>query len=175
LALISLVLCTDALAAQPIPIAAASFSNVAEGIGAAVGAAVALLGAPGVYLGIKKSQAEIRKLELEALNLQAQQSTSDGHALQKTEGQTLNVVVEGVGHRVAITHDPRLLAPLLLLLDFVVATIVVTVAGYLLNFGELSLFSPLLALAALMLFTPIFREARRLKRVLTATGTAGTD
>ena len=95
--------------------------------------------------------------------------------MQKTEGQTLNVVVEGVGHRVAITHDPRLLAPLLLLLDFVVATIVVTVAGYLLNFGELSLFSPLLALAALMLFTPIFREARRLKRVLTATGTAGTD
>ncbi len=48
-----------------------------------------------------------------------------------------------------------------------VATIIITVAGYLLNFGGLSLFSPLLALVALALFTPIFREARRLKRVLT--------
>lgn len=74
---------------------------------------------------------------------------------------------EASRNAVSITADLRLLGPVLVLLDFVVATIILTVAGYLLNFGGLSLFSPLLALVALALFIPIFREARRLKRVLT--------
>jgi hypothetical protein len=75
-------------------------------------------------------------------------------------------VFDGSDNNVSITADPRLLGPLLLLLDFVTATVVLTVAGYLLSFGSLYIFSPLLAVVAVVLFTPILREARRLKRVL---------
>jgi hypothetical protein len=142
-----------------------SFKDIAEGVGAAVGTVLALLGAPTIYLGIKKSQAEIRKLELETAKLQAEQG--DGEVLRSTETmQAYNVVVDGRGNSVSITADPRLLGPLLLLLDFVTVTIVLTVAGYLLNFGGLTIFSPLLAVVAIALFAPILREARRLKRVL---------
>jgi sugar/nucleoside kinase (ribokinase family) len=167
-----LFLCTDAFATQSKPLLGASFSDAAEGVGAAVGAAIALLGAPSVFLGIKKSQAEIRKLELEALKLQAEQGvaadTITGTPAQSEPIQTYMIHVEGADNQVAITADPRLLGPLLLLLDFVVATIVLTLAGYLLNFGGLTIASPLLAAIGVLLFVPIFREARRLKRVLTA-------
>ncbi len=164
---LGLALAADALAAQPTSSSGTSFSDIAEGVGVAIGAAIALLGAPGVYLGIKKTQVEIRKLELEALRLQGEQGTPASLATDEPS-QTYMIHVEGAANHVAITADPRLLAPLLLLLDFIVATIILTIAGYLLNFGGFDIFSPLLAAVGIVLFTPIFREARRLKRVLTS-------
>jgi hypothetical protein len=162
-------LCAVAEAAGPSTSSSgSSFTNIASGIGAAIGAAIALLGGPSVYLGIKKSQAEIRKLELETAKLQSEPGgTEPSSVLDAGTNQTYNVTVDGAHNMVTITADPRLLGPLLLLLDFVTATIILTIAGYLLNFGGLYLFSPILALVALALFTPIFREARRLKRLLT--------
>lgn len=159
-------LCDAALAATDASGSQPSFKNIATGVGAAIGAAVALLSAPGVYLGIKKTQAEIRKLELETLRLQTEQGSGAAATSSSDEHGTYSVVVEGANNVVSIVADPRLLGPLLVLLDFVVATIVLTLAGYLMNFGGLSLFSPLLAVVALALFVPIFREARRLKRTL---------
>jgi hypothetical protein len=159
-------LCETALAAATTSESGSSFKDIASGVGAAVGVVIALLGTPSMYLSIKKTQAEIRKLELEALRLQAEQGDT-APASASREGGTYNIRVDGSRNVVSITADLRLLGPLLVLLDFVVATIILTVAGYLLNFGGLSLFSPLLALVALVLFIPIFREARRLKRVLT--------
>jgi len=158
-------LCDTALAAAATSESGSSFKDIASGVGAAVGVVIALLGTPSMYLSIKKTQAEIRKLELEALRLQAEQGDTALVSASR-EGGTY-IAVDGSRNVVSITADLRLLGPLLVLLDFVVATIILTVAGYLLNFGGLSLFSPLLALVALALFIPIFREARRLKRVLT--------
>jgi hypothetical protein len=145
----------------------AEFGEIAEGVGAAVGAAVALLGTPTVYLGIRKSKVEIRKLELEALKLQAEnQSTMNPVDLGFDKSIRVNIE-GGTDNVVSISTDLRLLGPLLLLLDFVSATIVLTIAGYLLSFGSLSLFTPLLAVLGIALFTPIYREARRLKKALT--------
>jgi hypothetical protein len=142
-----------------------SFNQVVEGVGAGVGALVALLGAPTVFLGIRKSKVEIRKLELEALKLQSEMAADQ---VELGPDQKIQVNMEGgTGNIVSIATDLRLLGPLLLLLDFVAATIVLTVAGYLLSFGDLNLFSPFLAVLGIVLLTPIFREARRLKKKLT--------
>ena len=73
----------------------------------------------------------------------------------------------GSDNSVSISTDLRLLGPLLLLLDFVSATIVLTIAGYLLSFGGLTLLTPLLGVLGIVLLTPIYREARRLKKTLT--------
>jgi hypothetical protein len=165
---LALWLCAVAEAAPSASSSGSSFTDIASGVGAAIGAVIALLGGPSVYLGVKKSQAEIRKLELETAKLQSESGSIVPHpVLGQGSNQTYSVVIDGERNMVSITADPRLLGPLLLLLDFVTATIILTIAGYLLNFGGFSLFSPLLALVALALFTPIFREARRLKRILT--------
>lgn len=137
-----------------------------EEIAAGVGALVALLGTPTVYLGVRKSKVEIRKLEYETEKLRADLGDAT-RPMEIGSGQSLNVEIEGSNNVLSISSDPRLLGPLLLLLDFIVATIVVTIAGYLLSFGDLSIFSPLLGVLAVLLFAPILREAVRLKKELT--------
>lgn len=143
----------------------AAFGEVAEGVGAAVGAAVALLGTPTVYLGIRKSKVEIRKLELETLKLQSERPAAKS-PVKLGPDQNILVNMEGSGNNLSISTDLRLLGPLLLLLDFVTATIVLTVTGYLLSLSSLNIFTPLLAILGTVLFVPIFREARRLKKAL---------
>src|SRR5690349_15215211 len=123
-------------------------------IAAGAGALVALLGAPAVYLGIRKSKVEIRKLEYETEKLRAE-SRDATQPLELGSGQSLNVEIEGSHNVLSISSDPRLLGPLLILLDFIVATIVVTLAGYLLSFSNSRLFSPLVAVLAVLLFVPI--------------------
>jgi hypothetical protein len=161
-----LVSCAVAHAATGDAATGSSFKDVAQGIAIVVGVVIALLGAPGVLLGIKKSQAEIRKLELETAKLQSENPASPT-VLEPGPDHVYNVVVEGEGNVVSIVADPRLLGPLLLLLDFVCATVILTIAGYLVGFGNLYFLSPLLALVGLVLFVPIYREAKRLKRMLT--------
>lgn len=118
---------------------------------------------PIVVLNFKKTQAEIRKLELEAASLEANATVAGdlegGISVNVRDSEYVNVQV---------LADPRFLGPLLLLLDFIFAWIVITLAGYFLDiFGFSGLIPKLIiGLLAILLLIPIAQEARRVKSVL---------
>ena len=134
--------------------------------GGAIAGIVALFGIPLTYFQIKKTKAEIRKLEKEAEDIQAN-SAGAGFF----EGNRISI--ENSDHAVVqILADPRFLAPLLLILDFVIAWIILTLAGYALGifdslFGLSQLFRSLMFVAmGAFLLIPLVREALRVRRVL---------
>jgi hypothetical protein len=137
-----------------------TYAKVFGGVLAGLGT---LFGLPLVLLNFRKTRAEIRKLELEAAALQGKVVSSDA--------------VSQYGHRIEINNsdnntieilaDPRFLAPLLLLLDFIFAWGILTLAGYVISFFLGGIFRTMLtALLAAILLVPIVREARRVKSVL---------
>ncbi len=120
-----------------------------------------LFGLPATLLHYRKTRAEIRKLELEAASLEGATSPAgEPHA-------SYRVSIKGSDNHVEIAADPRLLAPLLLLLDFILAWVILTLAGY-----TLSLFVPdllrriSLGVIAAILLVPIYRETKRVRAVL---------
>lgn len=141
------------------------FGAVLTGLGA-------LFGLPIVFLSFKKTRAEIRKLELEAAALQgkanAEGAVQAGTTIAISHSHDLNIQV---------LADPRFLGPLLLLLDFILAWIVLTLAGTFLNIIHLGIISSiLLAVLAAALLVPIAKEARRVKQTLKpATEVANQD
>jgi hypothetical protein len=121
-----------------------------------------LFGLPIVFLSFKKTRAEIRKLELEAAALQgkanAEGAVQAGTTIAISHSHDLNIQV---------LADPRFLGPLLLLLDFILAWIILTLAGIFLNIIHLGVISTaLLAVLAAALLAPIAKEARRVKQTL---------
>jgi hypothetical protein len=131
------------------------FTGIIAGLGA-------LFGFPLTLLQFRKTRAEIRKLELEAKALESQQVSIEDVV------QPYRIVVSDSRNvTVMVLTDPRYLGPLLLLLDFIVAWIVLSLANYALG---LFLSGPILTLVigllALFLLVPILREAKHLKRVL---------
>ena len=131
------------------------FTGVVAGLGA-------LFGLPLTLLQFRKTRAEIRKLELEAKSLESRQvSTEDvlqGHRIVVDHSEKVTVT---------ILTDPRYLGPLLLLLDFIIAWVVLSLAGYALGvFLSGPIRTVILGLLALLLLIPILREARRLKKIL---------
>lgn len=167
LVLVAALLVTPVLAfAQVAPQVSPGWLSEADAYVKVVGAVLTglgtLFGFPIVFLSFKKTRAEIRKLELEAAALQ-------GKANAAGEIQ--------VGTNIAISHshdlniqvlaDPRFLGPLLLLLDFIFAWIILTLAGTFLNIIHLGIFgSALLAVLAVALLVPIAKEALRVKQTL---------
>lgn len=128
-------------------------------IGGIIAAMLALLGTPVAYLQTKKTKREIRKLELEAEAL--------ANGIQKTrtftDDNSINIVESQI-ESLTIMIDPRLRGPLLLLLDFIVAWIILTIANTALNIflgGPLS--NILLIVLGAVLLWPILKEARRVK------------
>jgi len=93
--------------------------------GGIVATAVALFGLPLSYMNFKKTKAEIKKLELEVASVEGinPQSNSDIGAYGVN-------IINSDGNYVKIMTDPRFLAPLLLLLDFIIAWIVITLSSY---------------------------------------------
>jgi hypothetical protein len=84
------------------------------------------------------------------------------------DGYRINV--EGEGNSVSILTDPRWAAPLLVLVDAFIASIFSTVASFAIGFLPLPYFirEPLRLVVYLVIFYPVFRTARQVKRSLGA-------
>jgi hypothetical protein len=134
-------------------------------IGGVIAGLVALIGIPLGFLTYKKTQAEIRKLELEAQSLEHQIPTS---SRTRTASNGVNVAVDNSPNAIInVLADPRFLIPLLLLTDFVFAWIALTLAGHLLSIFELGgLGDLLMVFLAGVLLLPIGRQAMRVRSVL---------
>ena len=125
-----------------------------------------LFGLPIVFLTYRKTRAEIAKLELEGNALREKQSTQ-GERLKDEEGNIRILVDRSPNTNIQVLADPRFLAPLLLLLDFIFAWVVLTLANYLLNVFSFGLFRELaLVVLALALLLPIARQVLRVRTVL---------
>lgn len=144
-----------------------SVENAAKLVTAVVGGLTFLFGLPITVLLIKKTRAETRKLELEAASLQ--QKLGNNLDVDKVvDSSTLNIRIhDSPNAAIQIAADPRLLAPLLVILDFVVASVLIALARYALDF---LLSGPLetLIVAGLyaILFIPVLRQALRVRHVL---------
>jgi hypothetical protein len=122
----------------------------------------ALFGLPLAVMNFKKTKAEIRKLEreAEALTLNRPDRT------EKYEGYNINI--EGSKDVVvSITADPRFLGPLLLLLDFIIAWVIITLISYFLGiFIGGFIKSMIILLTACVLLIPILKESIRVRNLL---------
>jgi hypothetical protein len=125
-----------------------------------------LIGLPIVFLTYRKTRAEITKLELEANSLRQKQDAQP--ALKHDDEGNIRIVVDNSPHsNIHVLGDPRFLAPLLILLDFIFAWIVLTMAGYLLSiFGFSVLRTFVLTVLSGLLLIPIARQVLRVRAVL---------
>ena len=131
--------------------------------GAVIAAIGVVFGFPLTVITFKKTKAEIRKLELEANAIQQTGSIQNDTDLINNYVH----IKDSTDVTVQITNDPRFLAPLLLLLDFIIAYIITSLLSYLLDIfvvDDLNL--PILLIASLVLFIPILRESWRVRGVL---------
>ena len=135
--------------------------------GTAITALATLLGLPIVFLTYRKTRAEISKLELEAEALRKQQDSSMHASGQDDEGRFRIVVDHSPNTTVQVLADPRFLAPLLLLLDFIFAWVVLSLAGHLFSIFSAGEFGDVaLAVLAAILLLPIARQVLRVRAVL---------
>ena len=111
---------------------------------------------------MKKTRAEIRKLELESAALQGSQ------ALEASPSSATQIrIADSPGTSVILATDPLMRGPLLILLEFIIAWIVLRIASYPLNFFlSYSLSSLCLLFLAIVLLFPIYKEAKRLRTLL---------
>jgi hypothetical protein len=133
-------------------------------IGGAITGLAALIGLPIVFLTYKKTQAEIRKLSLEA-NAIEQKLPTEG---KRTEDGRIQISVENSPNvHVEVLADPRLLAPLLVMLDFIFASIVLSLINYALNVFSIGFLRTvvLVPVAAIMLL-PIASQVLRVRSLL---------
>ncbi len=133
-----------------------------------------LFGLPLVFWSYKKTRIEINKLELEAAALRRSNAgftieggpkTDDG--VKGLDGGTRINVDHSQNVTVQVLADPRFLGPLLLLLDFIFAWIVLTLASYFFDIVQVGIFRTLvLAALAVLMLLPIAKEALRVRSVL---------
>lgn len=126
-----------------------------------------LFGLPIVVVTFKKTRAEIRKLELEAAALERTGQSTVGDV----EGGVSVQIVDSHDLNIQVLADPRFLGPLLLLLDFILAWIVLTFASYFIDIvasmiGLRALGTALLLAIAYVVLIPIAKEAKRVRSVL---------
>src|SRR5579863_4316829 len=134
-------------------------------IGGIVVVVAGLVGLPTGLLLYRKTRAEITKLELEAAALRAKPESSVEN--RDVTAGSYNVHIEGRDNTVQITADPRFLAPLLVLLDFIFAWVVLTLANHLLSLVTFVPFSGLLTgVLAFVLLVPIARQVQRVRTLL---------
>ena len=127
---------------------------------------IAMIGAPVSWLTYKKTQVEITKLKLEAAAVQ-QKLHDVGDRTAQEDGSYRIAVENSPNTTVQILADPRFLAPLLLLLDFIFAWVVLSLAGYLLSVFTFGMHRSLvLAIMAAILLLPIAKQVLRVRAVL---------
>lgn len=134
-------------------------------VGGVLTGVATLLGLPIVRLNQRKTRAEIAKLELEAAALREK---IPSEATKSRPGEGIRIHIERSSDTtVQVLADPRFLAPLLLLLDFVFAWALLTLAGYFLDVFGLDLLRQLaLAVLAVILLLPIAKQAIHVRAVL---------
>lgn len=165
--------CSPLLAQSSVPAIAASTPSVAaevdsygKAIGAVVTAMAALFGLPIVFLTYRKTRAEIAKLELEANALREKQGNQPDRT-KDLEGNIRINIERSPGVTVQVLADPRFLAPLLLLVDFIFAWVVLTLADrFFAIFATGIVRSGALAILAAVLLLPIAKQVLRVRAVL---------
>jgi len=165
--------CSPLLAQASAPFIAASAPSVAaevdsygKAIGAVVTALAALFGLPIVFLTYRKTRAEIAKLELEANALREKQGPQPERT-KDLEGNIRINIQQSPGVTVQVLADPRFLAPLLLLVDFIFAWVVLTLAERLFAIFAIGIVrSGALAILAAVLLLPIAKQVLRVRAVL---------
>ncbi|MCB8839501.1 hypothetical protein [Aurantimonas sp. VKM B-3413] len=126
----------------------------------------ALLGLPMVYLTYRKTSVEIKKLELESRQLMdgigapspINSDTEDGIRIQIRESPNSNVQV---------LADPRFLGPLLILLDFIFASITLSLSARLLDIlpvGEIGSF--VLLILSFFLLMPLAHQVMKVRKAM---------
>ncbi len=149
--------------------AAAALSAVDTYVKVVVGAVTVLatlFGLPIVLLTYRKTRAEIAKLELESAALREKQS-SQANRSEGSEGNIRIVLDRSPNANIQVLADPRFLAPLLVLLDFIFAWIALTLANYLRQFFGLGIFRQVgLVVLALLLLLPIPQQVLRVRTLL---------
>ena len=144
----------------------AELDTITKIVAAVITGLATIIGLPIIFLTYKKTRAEIAKLELEAAALRLQSPKGE---LEQVGGDAgVRVLLDrSPNANVQVLADPRFLAPLLLLSDFIFAWIVLTLAGYFLGifdlFGVRRFALPILAAILLL---PIAREVIRVRAVL---------
>jgi hypothetical protein len=168
---------SEAIAADKIDV----YVKVVGGVIAVLGF---IFGLPVTLQQLKKTRVEIRKLELEAKKIESEGVASAPN--QSREGQ--EIAIYGDSNNITILTDPRLLAPLLLLLNFIIVIIMLILAEYASDFLILilpHLVNPFLGprrfldiesvnswrralfvVLVIVLMLPILREAFRVRREL---------
>jgi hypothetical protein len=140
-----------------------SLDTYAKVIAAVVAAITAILGIPVAFLQTRKTIAEIHKIELEAKKLREQ--TGD-ELPAEYQGHQVNIS-NSDGNNIQILVDPRFAAPLLIVLDFVIAYIILALADYALRLFQIEILSSIvLPIVGVALFLPLLREALRLRGTL---------
>jgi hypothetical protein len=140
-----------------------SLDTYAKVIAAVVAAITAILGIPVAFLQTRKTIAEIHKIELEAKKLREQ--TGDELPVEY-QGHQVNLS-NSDGNNIQILVDPRFAAPLLIVLDFVIAYIILALADYALRLFQIEILSSIvLPIVGVALFLPLLREALRLRGTL---------
>ncbi|MBG6208397.1 hypothetical protein IWQ49_003057 [Labrenzia sp. EL_126] len=132
---------------------------------------VALIGVPVAWMNIRKTRATIKKTELEAQKLRSE-LLSAGTADTIAGDEGIRILIEGDKNEVSVTTDPRLSGPLLIVVDFVVAWIILTLLNYALRVlpFHLGIFQSLLVGGvAAFLFIPILQDARKASKWLRET------
>ena len=121
-----------------------------------------ILGLPLAVINFRKTRAEIRKLELEAKALESNSSsTSNNEGVNRIEIKDSDHV------NIQVLADPRFLGPLLLLLDFIIAWILITLSSYLLGLVFSSFIKTVCVLViAGILLIPIYQESVRVRKLL---------
>lgn len=129
-----------------------SLDTYAKVIAAVVAAITATLGIPVAFLQIRKTIAEIHKTELEAKKLREQ----TGNELPaEYQGHQVNIS-NSDGNVIQILVDTRFAAPLLIVLDFVIAYMVLALADYALRLFQIEILSSIvLPIAGVALFLPL--------------------
>lgn len=132
-----------------------NYSKVLGGIFITI---AALCGVPVAYLQIRKTRAEIKKLELEAKNMKATQDSFEaGNYRINISNSDRNII--------QISADPRFLGPLLLLLDFIISIIIIVFVNYALSLFINGPIKTLVLIAiSLFLFIPILITAIKIKK-----------
>lgn len=148
------------------PVVTTQIDAYGKAIGAVVTALSAIFGLPIVFLTYRKTRAEIAKLELEASALREKQSVGPERK-KDAEGNIRINIENSSGVNIKVLADPRFLAPLLLLVDFIFAWVALTLADKLFAiFTAGIVHAGIIALFSTVLLLPIAKQVLRVRAVL---------
>lgn len=119
----------------------------------------ALIGIPLVLLQYRKTAVEIKKLRLEAEDLERKQANDAAGFPSITLFKSPHAVVQ-------IANNARLRIPLLVILNFIWAFVIVALSGYALNFLPINGLIPTAthSIIAIVLYLPIIQQVKQAQK-----------